>query len=345
MHLAVASLFLAVLSGGILGCSQIESAPMASGTLKQQSGEQKEAVMENNTYEYGSGIPEELEYIPEGYTQPAKQQGTLEKLEYQTYESFSYEERSERLTKTAWVYLPYGYSEDEKYNVFYLSHGGWSNETTIMGTPQGYHPFKHVIDHAIEDGKIKPLIIVLPTYNNTSESDSGDYSLAIQLTNNFHNELVNDLVPAVESKYSTYAQSVEPEGLAASRDHRGFGGFSMGSVNTWRTFEYCLDYFRYFLPMSGSLTTDGEYMADIVRTSGHSGEDFFIFALSGTADFAYSAFKQQVMAMGSVVDGTFVFGNNEQEGNLAFREREGYVHDGTASDEYTYDGLRFFWNQ
>lgn len=43
----------------------------------------------------------------------------------------------------------------------------------------------------------------------------------------------------------------------------------MGSVNTWRTFEYCLDYFRYFLPMSGSLTTDGEYMADIVRTSGH----------------------------------------------------------------------------
>ena len=101
MHLAVASLFLAVLSGGLLGCSQTESTQMASGTLKQQSGEQKEAVMENNTYEYGSGIPEELEYIPEGYTQPAKQQGTLEKLEYQTYESFSYEERSERLTKTA----------------------------------------------------------------------------------------------------------------------------------------------------------------------------------------------------------------------------------------------------
>lgn len=200
------------------------------------------------------------------------------------------------------------------------------------------------MDHAIEDGKIRPLIIVLPTYNNTSPEESGSYSLALQLTNNFHNELVNDLIPAVESKYSTYAENTTLEGLAASRDHRGFGGFSMGSVNTWRTFQYCLDYFRYFMPMSGSLTTDGEAMADIVKNSGHSGNDFFIFSASGTADFAYGAFKQQIMNMGNVSDGTFVFADNEQDGNLAFREREGYVHDGRASNEYTYNGLRFFWN-
>lgn len=200
------------------------------------------------------------------------------------------------------------------------------------------------MDHAIEDGKIRPLIIVLPTYNNTSPEDSGSYSLALQLTNNFHNELVNDLIPAVESKYSTYAENTTLEGLAASRDHRGFGGFSMGSVNTWRTFQYCLDYFRYFMPMSGSLTTDGEAMADIVKNSGHSGNDFFIFSASGTADFAYGAFKQQIMNMGNVSDGTFVFADNERDGNLAFREREGYVHDGRASNEYTYNGLRFFWN-
>ena len=118
----------------------------------------------------------------------------------------------------------------------------------------------------------------------------------------------------------------------------------MGSVNTWRTFQYCLDYFRYFMPMSGSLTTDGEAMADIVRNSGHSGNDFFIFSASGTADFAYGAFKQQILNMGNVSDGTFVFADNEQDGNLAFREREGYVHDGRASNEYTYNGLRFFWN-
>lgn len=221
---------------------------------------------ENSDKRYGSGIvPDELEYIPDGYEAPADQQGNLQKITYNTWESFTYDQKSQKLTKEAWVYVPYGYDENKKYNVFYLSHGGWSNETTIMGTDKDPHSFKNVLDHAIEDGKIKPLIIVLPTYNNTSKEDSGDYSLAIQLTNQFHNELVNDLIPAVESKYSTYTENVTKEGLEASRDHRGFGGFSMGSVNTWNTFRYCMDYFRYFMPMSGSYSTDGQYMADLVR--------------------------------------------------------------------------------
>lgn len=72
----------------------------------------------------GATIPEELEYVPEGYYNPAEHQGTLEKLEYQTWESFSYEEHTQKLTKTAWVYLPYGYTEQQQYNVLYLSHGG-----------------------------------------------------------------------------------------------------------------------------------------------------------------------------------------------------------------------------
>ena len=289
-------------------------------------------------------VPDELEYIPEAYRQTAEHSGTLEKLTYKTWESFSYEEHAQRLTKEAWVYLPYGYSGNKQYNVFYLSHGGWSNETTLMGTDKNPTSFKNVIDHGIEDGKIRPMIIVLPTYNNTGKKDSWDYSLAIQLTDRFHNELVNDLMPAVEGKYSTYAESTDPAGLAASRDHRGFGGFSMGSVNTWCTFRYCLDYFRYFMPMSGNYTSDGEYMADMVRRSGHKWNDFFLFTASGTRDFAYSAFKSQVMAMGNVPDGTFRFGKDESEGNLAFLEREGYAHDPDACDEYTYNGLMFFWN-
>lgn len=126
------------------------------------------------------------------------------------------------------------------------------------------------------DGKIQPMIVVCPTYNNESQEDSSDYSLAIQLTDNYHNELVNDLIPAVEGTYSTDAQDTTQEGLRASRDHRAFCGFSMGSVATWRTFQYCLDYFRYCMPSSGSLSFDGEDMASIVRDSGHEWNDFFI---------------------------------------------------------------------
>lgn len=312
---------------------------------KEQSSVNNTSNISNTQSANLSGtVPDELEYIPDGYENPATQQGTLNKLTYDTWESFSYEQKSNKITKEAWVYLPYGYTDEEEYNVFYLSHGGWSNETTLMGTDDNPKSFKNVIDNAIQDGNIKPLIIVLPTYNNTSENDSSDYSLAIQLTNQFHNELVNDLIPAVESKYSTYAKDTTPQGLKESRDHRGFGGFSMGSVNTWNTFRYCLDYFRYFMPMSGSYTTDGEYMADLVRQQGYSSHDFFIFAASGTDDFAYSAFKAQIMAMANNSGGMFKLVKNESEGNMSFLEREGYKHDAKATDEYTYNGLRFFWN-
>lgn len=70
------------------------------------------------------------------------------------------------------------------------------------------------------------------------------------LTVNYHNELINDLIPAVESKYSTYAKSSSHEDIVKSREHRAFGGFSMGSVTTWHTFVNNLDSFKYFITSS-----------------------------------------------------------------------------------------------
>lgn len=215
------------------------------------SGEGEEAFMSEQA---GFGqIPDELAQIPKEYFSPASEQGTIERLDYQTYESKSYEEQTTQLDKTAYVYLPYGYSEERQYNVLYLMHGGWSNETTYLGTPENPHELKNVIDHAIQDGRIPPVIVVCPTYNNTSPEDSADYGLALRLTDQYHNELVNDLIPAAEGKYSTYAGGTSEQELKESRIHRAFAGFSMGSVTTWHTFQYCLDYFRYFLPSSGNL--------------------------------------------------------------------------------------------
>ena len=219
-------------------------------------------------------IPDVLEQIPDEYKEPAQVQGHIERLDYKTYESFSYAEKAKQLDKTAYVYLPADYNKEQRYNIFYLMHGGWSNETTWLGTPEQPSEFKNILDHAIADEKINPLIIVCSTYNNTSGEDSADYSLALKLTDQYHQELAGDLIPAVESKYSTYAEDTTEEGLQKSRDYRGFGGFSMGSVATWHTFQYCLDYFRYFMPMSGNLSTDGGYMADMVKKSGHTADDF-----------------------------------------------------------------------
>lgn len=125
------------------------------------------------------------------------------------------------------------------------------------------------------------LIIVCPTYNNTNENgqDSANFSLALQLNQNFHNELNNDLIPAVESSYHTFAEDVTPEAIASSRDHRGFGGFSMGSVATWRTFQNSLDYFSYFVPMScgTGLNEDTDFRA----ANGRDQSDYFVYILTG----------------------------------------------------------------
>ena len=288
-------------------------------------------------------IPDTPLQIPDDYYSAASEQGTLERLEYMTYESFSYEERTKMLTKTAYVYLPYGYSEDEQYNVFYLMHGGWANETTYLGTPENPNVFKNVVDHAVQDGRMEPAIIVCPTFNNESPNDSDNYGLELRLTDNYHNELINDLIPAVEGKYGTYAESTSIEDLERSRDHRAFCGFSMGSVATWHTFEYCLPYFRYFLPSSGDLTSDGQYMESIVTDFGYGPEDFFIYAMSGTEDFDYAAFSRQIQAMLDAPGGIFIDADNEKDGNLAYRVQEGNEHDAEAAMQYIYNGLVWLW--
>lgn len=319
MSIKKALLTLTILSTCLAGCS-----------LNQTSKQENTAL--------------EIQSIPENYKSPATHSGELVQLDYTTYESLSYESHDKTLQKSAYVYLPYQYDPHQSYNIFYLMHGGWSNETTVLGTSSQPTELKYAIDHAIEDGLMDPLIIVCPTYNNENPDDSDNYSLALTLTDNYHNELVNDLIPAVEGKYSTYAKDTTPEGLRQSRDHRGFGGFSMGSVATWHTFEYCLDYFRYFMPMSGSLTSDGDYMTSIVENAGYSWNDFFIFAFSGTDDFAYQSFTSQIEAMKNADNNIFRFANDETKGNLNYLIKEGASHDAKASHEYTYNCLLWFWN-
>jgi predicted peptidase len=281
-----------------------------------------------------------LETVPDAYFTPAAEQGSLVELSYDTFESMTYEQKTQPLRKRAIVYLPPGYSEDREYNVFYLMHGGWGNETTTLGTPASPGPLKNVIDHAIADGAVQPLIVVCPTYNNTSPEDSASFSLALQLNQNYHRELLGDLLPAVEGTYSTHAEATTPEGLAASRDHRGFGGFSMGSVATWRTFQHALGYFRYFLPMScGTSLDDGGIFA---AAEGRQPGDYFVWVITGTEDFAYPYDERRVELMRASPH--FTESDTEAGGNFAYRVKDGYAHDGRAAMEYTYNGLLRLWS-
>lgn len=340
-------LILTILIASSLILSACDSQTPDTSASSEVSGTENSLEAENNsvpsdTEKDTNRFPASLTPIPDSYLTEAEQQGTLQDLYYDTYESFSYNEKSQRLQKHAVVYLPYDYDESKQYPVFYLMHGGWSNEYTYLGSPDEPHGMKHILDHGIANGEIQPMIVVCPTYNNTSPEDSGDYSLALRLTDNYHNELINDLIPAVEGKYSTYAEDTTPEAIAASRDYRAFCGFSMGSMATWRTFEHSLDYFRYFMPSSGGPAASTETYESAIKDSGHEWDDFFIFAASGTNDFAYSGFKNGIDAMRESDSGLFRFADNEAEGNLYYLESDG-DHSGYYAMLYFYNGLRWIW--
>lgn len=264
------------------------------------------------------------------------------------------------MDKYAYVYLPYGYDaadEDTRYDIFYLMHGWTGDAELYLGGENGDRPLKRIFDNLIANGDMKPMIVVTPTYYQDNEEKASaveeeDYIL----TANFYHELLNDLLPAVESMYHTYAQSVNEEGLQATREHRIFGGFSMGAVTTWYTFLSALDYFKYYMPISGDswvisetrMGADEEtadktarYLSEYVKNSGYTRDDFVIYALTGTNDTAYSALKRQIEAMKNYPE-SFTYSDTASKGNLFFQAAEGGVHNYTSMIQYIYNALPVF---
>lgn len=145
-----------------------------------------------------------------------------------------------------------------------------------------------IVDNMIENHDINPLIIVMPYISpGTDWYDSTCPA--------FFQELVTDLMPAVESQYKTFAVTSDHNGFLASREHRGFAGFSMGGTTTWFAFLNGLDYFRYFIPMSGDCwqlgtLAGGKYPEEtaeiLARVGENAGQDFYIFAATGGKDIA-----------------------------------------------------------
>ena len=64
------------------------------GSINESNESNTSEVNDMESGQLSGTIPTELEYIPENYEIPAKQQGTINKLTYETWESFSYEDHS-----------------------------------------------------------------------------------------------------------------------------------------------------------------------------------------------------------------------------------------------------------
>lgn len=188
----------------------------------------------------------------------------------------------------------------------------------------------------IDNGDIEPTIVVTSTFYPDNRSGPEH-----ELTADFHHELINDLVPAVEGTFRTYALATDAAGLKASREHRAFGGFSMGSVTTWYTFINCLDYFKYYMPISGDwqygrMGSDDEnyknaaaYLNSIAESSGYAATDYYIYAATGTDDIAYNAMTAQIEAM-KAYPSSFIYDQDFSKGNFYY----GVVHGGKHNNTY-----------
>ncbi len=134
-------------------------------------------------------------------------QGTLEMVEY--------ESKTVGTTRRMNVYTPPGYSADQEYPVLYLLHGIGGDETEW----QRFASPNILLDNLIADGKAVPMIVVMPNgraqKNDRAEGNVFQSAPAFAV---FERDLLDDVIPTIESRYS----------VKADREHRAIAGLSMG---------------------------------------------------------------------------------------------------------------------
>lgn len=132
--------------------------------------------------------------------------------------TLNYQSGSLDREREAVVYLPPGYEDSaERYPVLYLLHGAGGDERTWVDRQQA----NVILDNLIADGRLKPLIVVMP-YGYTTRLEEGqrrrgaaDYKTDME---EFVVDFFDDLIPNVESRYR----------VLADREHRAIAGLSMG---------------------------------------------------------------------------------------------------------------------
>lgn len=152
--------------------------------------------------------------------------------------------------RDVWVYTPPSYdpARKEKYPVLYLLHGysddagGWiyaGNANLIL-------------DNLLAQGKIKPMVVVMPLAYGTMEMIkrgwsvwTGKQEVAIENQEMFANQLIGEVLPMMESRYD----------IARDPAHRAIAGLSMGGGHTLYTGLNHPDVFGYVAAMSSAVLT------------------------------------------------------------------------------------------
>lgn len=280
--------------------------------------------------------------VPADCFQPAADQGTVELLQY---EAKDYTQADRPAThKPAYIYLPCGYDASKKYDIIYLLHG-WTGTAEQYFGQENLPQMKNLFDNMIARGLTKPFIAVSPTWDKDNRAK--DWGESTREAAVFSSEYINDLIPAVESRYSTYAESTDEAGIIASRAHRAIGGFSLGAITTWYIFEQAFPYSRWYLPMSGDNwhmemfggasrpEETAAFLADMVKASPYK-NDFYVWYAVGSNDVRLPQTHNQALAMAELTE-TF------NSTNFSYHQKPGGRHDFNAVWEFCYNALPLFF--
>jgi GH35 family endo-1,4-beta-xylanase/enterochelin esterase-like enzyme len=130
-------------------------------------------------------------------------------------EMIDYDSKTVGTTRKLNVYTPPGYSDDKKYPVLYLLHGIGGDETEWQrfATPD------MLFDNLIADGRAVPMIVVMPNGRaQKNDRAEGNVMASAPAFAAFEKDLLDDVIPTIESRYS----------VQAHRQKRALAGLSMG---------------------------------------------------------------------------------------------------------------------
>ena len=150
-----------------------------------------------------------------------------------TLEETTYESKTVGTTRKVTVYLPPKYDKSKKYPVLYLLHGiGGDHKEWLQGVPN------IIMDNLYADKKAEPMIIVMPNGRAlpNDKAEGNIYGMQMQQGfANFERDLIDDLIPFIQGKYSTYTDAA----------HRAVAGLSMGGGQSLNFGLGNLDKFAY----------------------------------------------------------------------------------------------------
>jgi len=187
--------------------------------------------------------------VPQQYGTPVANPGKWISTTYPAYYHGSgsvdtvVTKQSQPLTKPVNIYTPPGYDPQTEYPLIFFLHGYPDNQDTWMQRAK-IKP-NVLLDNLITAKIIKPVIGVWPMGSSTGNSnDTGGYMV-------FGYEMMNDLIPFIESKYS----------VKKDRDSRVISGFSYGGMQTINVFlcHHLKDFgwFAGYSPAGGNNNADG----------------------------------------------------------------------------------------